>query len=286
MESIELVETLRRAGNPTIPDDKEPWLDAVRPLLPAEPLSGAFLEQALGPLPGLGKAFALEILALLGRREIANFTAGLVPDEEDGSVRLYYARILLEVGDERACGILEDLYRFSQAHRLERPGAVPLAWIGRVLHERPDDPIAQACMTRLAAYWMKLDVSVDDCSMSVELRDGRPHCAAADKRWHPLASALSSAWGTDGGFLADLLERRCGFDKDGVGFSYDGDGPDEAPDGKVRVHFLDDRLVLERAFFEKVAVEFGLVALSLLRAVERPSSEAVQRRLIALRARI
>lgn len=286
MESIDLVATLRRAGNPTIPGDTGPWLDAVRPLLPAEPLPSAFLEEALGPLSGLGKAYALEILALLGRREIADFTAGLVPAEEDGSVRLFYAEILLKLGDQRACDILVDLCRASLG-RGERPGSVPVNWIYTALHERGEnDALAEECLMKVAALTMKIDVSVDDCAMSVELRDGRPHCAAADKRWFPLTSVLSSAWGTDGGFLADLLERRCGFDKDGVGFSYDGDGPDEAPDGKVRVHFLDDRLVLEQAFFEKAAVEFGLAALSLLRAVELPASEAVEKRLIALRARI
>lgn len=133
---------------------------------------------------------------------------------------------------------------------------------------------------------MTRDLRVGDFSFTVELRGALPECTAFEGRWYPLASALSSAWGTDGGLLADLLERRCGYDKDGVGFNYDGDDPDEAPDGKVRVHFLDDRLVLDQAFFEQAAVEFGLAGLDLLRAAGLPASASVVKRLIVLRSRI
>lgn len=152
MEPVELVATLRRAGNAAVPGDTGPWLDAVRPLLPAAPLSSAFLEEALGPVPGNGKAFALEILALLGRREIADFTAGLAAGEEDGSIRLFYAQILLKAGDRRACGILADLYRASRARPRERPGSIPLEWIYSTLSElEDDDPLGEECRARLAA---------------------------------------------------------------------------------------------------------------------------------------
>lgn len=134
---------------------------------------------------------------------------------------------------------------------------------------------------------MKNGAPAGEFSFTVELRAGRPECVPADARWLPLAAALSAAWGTDGGLLADLLERRCGYDKEGaVGFNYAGDGPDEAPDGKVRVHFLDDRLTLEQGFFEEAARAFALSALEALEAAGLPASEAVKKRLIALRARI
>ncbi|MDD5301798.1 MAG: hypothetical protein PHS14_01710 [Elusimicrobia bacterium] len=124
-------------------------------------------------------------------------------------------------------------------------------------------------------------------AFTLELRGECLNCVAAEDRWFPLAAALTSAWGADGGLLAGLLEERCGYDKEGaVGFSYAGDGPDEAPDGKVRVHFMDDRLVLERAFFEAAAVEFGLAALAWRRRASLPASADVEKRLRAVRERI
>lgn len=133
---------------------------------------------------------------------------------------------------------------------------------------------------------MTTDKRVGDFAFRVELRGERPVCVALDDRWFPLATALSSAWGADGGLLAELLERRAGCSKEGaVGFHYSGDGPDEAPDGKVRVFFMDDRRVYEQAFFEAAAVEFGLAALALLRESSLPASAAVEKRLAAVRGR-
>ena len=133
---------------------------------------------------------------------------------------------------------------------------------------------------------MERDIRVGDFAFTIELRGSRPNCIAAEDRWFALAIALTSAWGPDGGFLADLLEKRCGYDKEGaVGFSYDGDGPDEAPDGKVRAYFMKDRLLLEQAFFEAAAVEFGLAALASLRQASLTASDSVEKRLLALRAR-
>lgn len=127
--------------------------------------------------------------------------------------------------------------------------------------------------------------SAGEFSFTVELRAGRPECVAGGARWLPLAAALSAAWGTDGGLLADLLERRCGYDKEGaVGFNYAGDGPDEAPDGKVRVHYLDDRLTLEQGFFEEAARAFALAAMGLLKKAGSPVPAEIEARLRALGA--
>lgn len=134
---------------------------------------------------------------------------------------------------------------------------------------------------------MERDYRVGDFIFTVELRGARPNCIAPDDRWFALATALTSAWGPDGGMLVELLEKRCGYDKEGaVGFSYDGDGPDEAPDGKVRVFFMKEREVFEQSFFETAAVEFGLAALASLRKASLPASEDVEKRLRAVRARI
>jgi len=136
MGAVDLAAALREAGDSTNPGENAVWLKEIGPLLPAAPLTDAFLAEALAPLPGLNKAFALEALAGLGRREISGYVAGLVPSEEDGSVRLFYARILLRCGDARAYGILEILYRFSLDHPHEQPGSVPLQWITKMLDEQ------------------------------------------------------------------------------------------------------------------------------------------------------
>lgn len=133
---------------------------------------------------------------------------------------------------------------------------------------------------------MEPDRRVGDFAFAIELRDGRPNCVPAEDRDFALATALTSAWGEDGTELADMLEQRCGYDREGaVGFTYDGDGPDEAPDGKVRVYFMKEVRIFEQAFFEAAAVGFGLAALAALRRAARPASEAVEKRLRALRAR-
>lgn len=150
MGSIELAAALRQAGDSTNPGENEVWLKEIGPLLPASPLTAAFLADALAPLPGINKAFALEVLACLGRREIAGYVAGLVPTEEDGSVRLFYAQILLRCGDARAYGILEVLYRYSSDHPHEQPGSVPLQWITQTL-DKQGSAEARLCKARLTA---------------------------------------------------------------------------------------------------------------------------------------
>lgn len=150
MGSVALAAALRDAGDSCNPGTHDVWLEEIRPLLPKAPLTGAFLAEALAPLPGLGKAFALEVLALLGRREIADYVAGLVPGEEDGSVRLFYAQILLRCGDARAYVILEVLYRYSLDHPYEQPGSVPLQWISETLRKQ-DGARARESEKRLSA---------------------------------------------------------------------------------------------------------------------------------------
>lgn len=133
---------------------------------------------------------------------------------------------------------------------------------------------------------MTTPTRVGEFTFTVELRGGRPVCVAAGDRWFPLATALSSAWGEDGGLLAGLLEGRAAWSKEGaVGFHYAGDGPDEAPDGKVRVFFMQDRLVYERAFFEEAAIAFALAAMELMKEAGRPVPDGVDARFRALRAR-
>lgn len=136
MESIELAAALRRAGDSCAPDDHAAWCKVIGPLLTPEPLTPAFLEEALAPLPGLGKAYVLETLALLGRGEIADHAAGLASREADGSVRLFLAETLLRLKDPRAYVLLEDLRRYSLEHPLGDPGSVPLEWISEVLREK------------------------------------------------------------------------------------------------------------------------------------------------------
>lgn len=104
---------------------------------------------------------------------------------------------------------------------------------------------------------MKPASRVGDFSFTVELRDGIPYCVAAEDRWFGLAAALTAAWGEDGRLLESLIAERAAFNKEGaVGFSYAGDSPDEAPDGKVRVFYMDDLRVVDQAFFEAAAAEF------------------------------
>ena len=131
---------------------------------------------------------------------------------------------------------------------------------------------------------MTPDKRVGDFSFSVELRGERPVCVAAGDRWFPLATALSSAWGLDGSLLAGLLERRAGWSQEGaVGFHYSGDGPDEAPDGKVRVIFMEERLACDQAFFEEAAIAFALAAIELMQEAGRPVADGLDARFRALR---
>jgi len=146
---------------------------------------------------------------------------------------------------------------------------------------------------------MQKHCTVGDFSFTVELRyvidaetgqrtnhPPSPTCTADEDRYYAFAHALNTAWGgigSDGSLLVHLLEGRIGHNSQAGGFSYDGDTPDESPDGKVRVYFMDDMLVLDQYFFESAAIEFGLAALDRLRQASQPVSDDAEQRLLALR---
>lgn len=79
-----------------------------------------------------------------------------------------------------------------------------------------------------------------------------PNCVAVDKRWRPLAAALTAA----GEGLEDLVARRVGMNKEGVvGFYYADPAEPEAgvPPGAVRAHYLDEAVVVDEVFFAEAA---------------------------------
>ncbi|MDD5301797.1 MAG: hypothetical protein PHS14_01705 [Elusimicrobia bacterium] len=295
MEPVELQKALRDLGTSFhIPDDRNLLPGIVRPLLPAAPLTRAFLEETLAPLTGNERSYALEFLARLGRREIADYAAGLAPGELEGSVKLSYARALLLCRDPRGYGILEDLYRHCLEHPDDKPMSVPVNWIHGVLHEQgPGDALAWECTTRLNAMReeprMLADAKhgrrVGDFVFEVKLSDDGVGCAAAAWRYHPLADVLFFWWFKDPGKFTTVLEHRSRCKKWGRVVTYAEAGRGRVPAGKVLVAMGDAALLLDRAFFEESAWTFALTAIELMKEAGRPVAEGLEARLRAVRAR-
>ncbi|MEQ1918822.1 MAG: hypothetical protein ABL955_06445, partial [Elusimicrobiota bacterium] len=245
MEPVELQKALRDISTSLdIPDYRNLLPDVVRPLLPAAPLTDAFLEETLAPLSGLEKAYALKFLARLGRKEVADYTAGLVADELDGSIKLSYAKALLLCRDPRGYAIIEDVYRRTLERPDDRPGSVPMGWIDDVLHEQgPGDVRAWECRVRLNAMREERRMLADekhghrvgDFVFEVKLDDVGAHCNAASWDFHPLGSALSFWWRKDPEKFTTVLENRSRCKNRGCAVTYAEAGRGKVPAGKVLV---------------------------------------------------
>jgi hypothetical protein len=131
-----------------------------------------------------------------------------------------------------------------------------------------------------------MELKVGEFAFTVELDGGRPRCEPADGKFFPLSTALSTCWAYSEERFVQILEERsgCGYEEQ-VGFDYAEDSPGEVPEGKVRVYFVDERLILDRAFFEEAACVFALAAIDLLKESGRPVAEGLEARLRAVRAR-
>lgn len=87
-------------------------------------------------------------------------------------------------------------------------------------------------------------IRVGDFSFTVQPGDP-PNCVAVEKRWAPLAAALTAA----GAALPDLIARRTGMNKEGVvGFYWDEERP-----GRVRARYLGEEVVVDEEFFAEAA---------------------------------
>jgi len=296
VEPVELQKALRDISTSFhIPDDRNLLPDVIRPLLPAAPLTQAFLEETLAPLSGLEKAYALKFLARLGRREIADCAASLAPAELDGSIKLSYANALLLCRDPRGYTILEEVYRRSLERPDDKTGSVPRTWIEGVLHEQgPGDARAWECTVRLNAMReerrmladAKHGYRVGDFVFEVKLDDVGVRCNAASWNFHPLGNALLFWWHKDPEKFTTVLENRSRCKNRGCAVTYAEAGRGKVPAGKVLVVYGDLPLLLDRAFFEEAAWTFALAAIELLKAAGRPVPAGLEARLRAVRARI
>jgi hypothetical protein len=294
VESVALAEKLRAAGTSVIELEKDVWPGIIQPLLPAARLTQEFLEKTLAPLPGHGKAKALEILAKLGRKEIADYAATLIDGEPEGSLRLSYAGTLLKCRDARGYGILEELYRRSMERPLEKPGSVPVAWIYDTLQEQgPGDAKAMECAQRLGAMRNEREMMGDakqgrrvgDFVFKVTVTDLGASCSAAERRYDPLAIAFSFWWHQDADKFTIVLEHRSRCKKRGCAVTYAEAGRGKVPEGKVLVAAAGMELLLDRAFFEQAATTFASTAIELTKEGGRPVAEGLEDRLRAVRAR-
>lgn len=132
-----------------------------------------------------------------------------------------------------------------------------------------------------------MELKVGEFTFTVELDGGRPRCETADGKFFPLSTALSTCWAYSDERFVQILEERsgCGYEEQ-VGFDYAEDSPGEVPEGKVRVYFAEEILMLDRAFFEEAACAFGLAAIELMKQAGRPAAEDLEERLRAVRERI
>ena len=128
MEPVKLSADLRAFGESVISGNDELWIERLRPQLPVAPLAAEFLAESLAPLSVHGRALVIELLARMGRTEVADFAAALVKDA-DGSDRIELARALAECGDSRGFDVFEELFRYSLDHPGDSPRSVPLGWI-------------------------------------------------------------------------------------------------------------------------------------------------------------
>ena len=151
MEPVKLAADLRAFGESVIPGNDDLWIERLRPQLPSEPLSETFLSASLAPLSVHGRSLVLELLARMGRREVAGLAAALVP-EANGAERISLALALAECGDSRGFGVFEDLYRYSLDHPGDSPRSVPLDWITEdTLHDELGTEAALELRRRLIA---------------------------------------------------------------------------------------------------------------------------------------
>jgi hypothetical protein len=133
-----LWEFTRDSWEPADYADKQ-WVALLKKELPREPLPAAFLEEVLAGLNPTFGGMVLEMLAKVGRHEIADIAAKCLAtasgDEKHG-----FAAALARLDDSRGYVAVEALFR---------EGSVPRAWLTADLLAEIDTPRARAMLQRL-----------------------------------------------------------------------------------------------------------------------------------------
>ena len=290
---MKLAQALRESVVQKVDDDLQPaWLREIKTLLPAEPLSDAFLEDALGPLEIERRTRPLRLLALAGRREIAGYAAALAARVTDPETKLGYADVLTLCRDERGYKLLEEVY---QACLDDPKNAPPSSWVYDALNEKgPGDTRAWEAKFKFAEMRevprMLADAKhgrrVADFVFEVTLSEHGISCSAAAYRYRALESFLSFWWHQDPEKLVTVLEHRSRCRRRECGATYAEASHRKVPEGKVLVEGMASKLLLDRALFEEAACEFALTAISLQAEAGRPAPESLEARLRTVRARI
>lgn len=293
-----LVEALRQSAvQLTDVDDTPDKLAMVRPLLPREPLTAAFLDEALAPVPhAISRISVINLLACLDRREIADYAATMLAPESDPFNRYLLASALIRCRDERG---FDELKRLHLESLDKAPGEQPPV-PGHFLYSALESLGKGSEKADEIRFWMSEQINarkfladpahgrrVGDRVFSVGLRDGRICGESAAYRDGPLLNALSFLWNADAEKFVVLLEHRSRWKKRDISLTYSEASRGKVPEGKVLAAYGDEwKILLERSLFEEVAVVFGETAIGLLGKAGTPVPDGIEARLKALRARI